>query len=460
MAGVEPGSITKEIGQGYAELADLYLGRENDKAEICYEAALKFDPTLWRARMNLLKTKKVVTTDDATKAFLCGMLADQPDNVGFLNQLGRLHHKNYEIDAALACFRRAAEIAPDNADSLYWLAGVEQLAGDVEAAAQSYRRAAEIRPVIRFAAPQDAAFAALLLFAPFAGNTPTEYLMAETPFAVNIAPLFPDLEPAVDVLKRSGDVVVNFVSDADQGRAVLPQAEKLVATLGLPVINPPAKIRRTTREGVADLLKDIPDCRMAKIARVPAGEGVPQGLFKGTVLARPAGTHGGDDFEKFDDVAAAEKFIRESPDEDHYLMDYIDYASADGKFRKYRFIFVGGQILPYHLAIGNGWKVHHVTTDMFETPWMQEEEKAFLAAPEKVFTEKHTAAMNKINAAMGLDYFGIDCGLDKQGNLVVFEANAAMLVHQQNETMPYKIPYVAAIRQAFQEMVAKRAKGA
>ncbi len=238
----------------------------------------------------------------------------------------------------------------------------------------------------------------------------------------------------------------------------MPQVAKLVGQLGLPVVNPPEKIRRTAREGVAALLKDIPDCRMAKIARIPAGEGVPPVSFQGPVLARPAGTHGGDRFEKFDSIAAAEKFIRDNPDKDHYLMEYIDYASADGKFRKYRFIFIDGQILPYHLAIGNGWKVHHVTTNMFETPWMQQEEEAFLAAPEKVFTEKHYAAMGKINAAMGLDYFGIDCGIDKEGSLVVFEANAAMLVHQQNETMPYKIPYVAAIRKAFQEMVVRRAK--
>ena len=458
MAGVDPEAIMKELASAYARLGDLYFAADAARATICYETALKFDPGQWGVRMKLLKTKKNPAPDDATKAFLYGMLSDQPDNVGFLNQLGRLHHRNYEIGAALGCFSRAAELAPDNADSLYWLAGVQQLAGDADAAAESYRRAARVQPVIKFSAGQkDAGCAALLLFAPFAGNTPTEYLMAETPYALNIAPLFPDIAPPVGVLKESGDVVVNFVSDADQGRAVLPKVAQLAAALGRPVINPPEKIMRTTREGVAGLLKDIPDCRMARVARIAAGGEMPDLAFEGPVLARPAGTHGGDRFEKFDDAAAAEKFIRAHPEEDHYLMEYVDYQSPDGHFRKYRFIFIDGNILPYHLAIGNGWKVHHVTTGMFETPWMQEEEKAFLAAPEKFFAPRHYVAMRAIHAAMGLDYFGIDCGLDRQGNLVVFEANAAMLVHQKNSDMPYKIPYVAAIRQAFQEMVLKRA---
>ncbi|MBU6475258.1 MAG: hypothetical protein KGQ70_04775, partial [Alphaproteobacteria bacterium] len=417
MAGVDPAAVTKEIALQYMRLGDLYLARPPEaasnkksptppeKAAVCYEAALKFDPQLWGARMNLLKTKKTVTPDDTTKAFLLGMLAAQPDNVGFLNQLGRLHHKNYEISAALACFGRAAEIAPDNADSLYWLAGVQQQAGDAAAAAKSYRRAAQIRPVICLSAGKaEKPCAALLLFAPFAGNTPTEYLMADTPFALNIAPLFPDLAPDVAVLKGSGDVVVNFVSDADQGRAILPQAERLVAELGLPVVNPPEKIRRTTREGVAALLAGIPDLRMARIVRVAAGEPMPELPFEGPLLARPAGTHGGDRFEKFDRAADAEKFIREHPQDDHYLMEYVDYQSPDGHFRKYRLIFTGGKILPYHLAIGDGWKVHHVTTNMFRTPWMQEEEKAFLAAPEKVFAPKHFAALRAAGKALALDY--------------------------------------------------------
>jgi hypothetical protein len=139
------------------------------------------------------------------------------------------------------------------------------------------------------------------------------------------------------------------------------------------------------------------------------------------------------------------------------LIEYIDYRSADGYFRKYRFIFVDGQVLPYHLAIGNDWKVHHTNTDMVYHQWMQQEEEAFLSEPTTVFNAGHYQVLQAIQQRVGLEYFGIDCGLDRSGNLVVFEVNASMLVHARNEDFPYKAPFVLRIKQAFDAMLQKLA---
>lgn len=65
--------------------------------------------------------------------------------------------------------------------------------------------------------------------------------------------------------------------------------------------------------------------------------------------------------------------------------------------------------------------------------------------------------MREIQARIGLEYFGIDCGLDRLGNLVVFEANASMLVHNRNEEFPYKARFVLRIKTAFDEMLRKLA---
>ncbi len=48
-------------------------------------------------------------------------------------------------------------------------------------------------------------------------------------------------------------------------------------------------------------------------------------------------------------------------------------------------MFVDDEIFPYHLAIHDDWKIHHVNTDMANRQWMQDEEKAFLDAPGSVF---------------------------------------------------------------------------
>ena len=55
----------------------------------------------------------------------------------------------------------------------------------------------------------------------------------------------------------------------------------------------------------------------------------------------------------------AKAVVAQRPGTDRYFIEYVDYRSADGYFRKYRFIFVDGQILPYHLAIPA--KIHSET---------------------------------------------------------------------------------------------------
>ncbi len=195
------------------------------------------------------------------------------------------------------------------------------------------------------------------------------------------------------------------------------------------------------------LLSGIPGCRIPRILRLDPDTDVSTAAlaallpFAFPVLARPAGTHGGDDFEKLESLDELARFLARRPDTDHYVIEYVDYASPDGHFRKYRFIFVGEEILPYHLAIGNDWKVHHVSTDMASQPWMQHEEAAFLANPAAVFDAAQYQALRAVRERFGLDYFGIDCALDPDGNLVVFEVNASMLVHDDNAEFPYKDPF-------------------
>src|SRR5262249_7158686 len=111
------------------------------------------------------------------------------------------------------------------------------------------------------------------------------------------------------------DVVVNLISDPDQAAAELPIATALAARLGKPVIHDPAKIVHTTRDAVAALLPGIEGCHIPKILRVEAGADIsPAALeamlpFSFPLLARPAGTHGGDDFEKVENIEALSDFL-------------------------------------------------------------------------------------------------------------------------------------------------------
>jgi hypothetical protein len=220
----------------------------------------------------------------------------------------------------------------------------------------------------------------------------------------------------------------------------------------------------TTRDAVARLLDGIPNSRVPNALRLKAGaDRSPAALqpmlpFSCPILARPVGTHGGDEFEKLEDHASLAAFLSRHSDHDCYVTQYIDYRSGDGYFRKYRFIFVDAEILPYHLCIGSDWKLHHISTDMANQPWMQREEEAFLNEPDAVFAPAQYQVLQTIRQRVGLEYCGIDCALDSCGNLVVFEVNASMLVHARNEGFPYKAPAVSRIKQAFDEMLRRLAK--
>jgi tetratricopeptide (TPR) repeat protein len=430
-----------------------------------YLQGLQFDPAHWPSRTNLVQALMAGKQYVAAKALLLELAEERPQDGAIARQLGKTCFALSEPEAALRHFQQAIAVNPGDAESLYWIGGITQTMGDADAAQAAYAAAAQLKPLIRrSAAKSPADFRVLALYAPFAGNTPAEYLFKDAAYDTDTLALLATTEPDARSL---GDVhlVVNLISDADQATAELPLAARLVAAIGKPVVNDPGKIQRTTRDAVADLLRGIKGCHIPGLLRLAGGaeRNVASGAallpFSCPILARPAGTHGGDDFEKLESPSELATLLAQRPESDHYVIEYIDYASRDGYFRKYRFIFVDEEILPYHLAIGNDWKVHHDATDMPDHPWMQEEEAAFLADPGAVFDAQHYQALRVIRERIGLDFFGIDCGLDAAGNLVVFEVNASMLVHEDNAKLPYKDPFVRAIKAAFDAMLQRRAAG-
>lgn len=440
----------------------LQIGKAQDAIAL-YLQALKLNPAHWPSRTNLVQALMATRQYIIAKAVLAELAEERPQDGQLRHQLGKVCFELNEVDEALRHFQEAVTLNAADADSLYWIGGIRQRQGDIDAAQAAYALAARIQPLIRRRAVKSPAeFRVLALYAPFAGNTPTEYLFKDAVYDTDTLALLegrePDIAPLGDV-----QVVVNLISDADLGTEVLPVAASLAARLSKPVVNDPSKIRHTTREAVAELLPGISGCRIPKILRLAAGSDVSAAAlaellpFACPVLARPAGTHGGDDFEKLGSIAELAEFLAQRPESDHYVIEYVDYVSSDGHFRKYRFIFVDDEILPYHLAIGNDWKVHHVNTDMANQPWMQREEAAFLADPAAVFNAEHYRALRAIRDRIGLDYFGIDCGVDGSGDLVVFEVNASMLVHQDNAEFPYKDPFVHVIKLAFDAMLRQRA---
>ncbi|HXZ02163.1 MAG TPA: hypothetical protein VEI03_19370 [Stellaceae bacterium] len=259
------------------------------------------------------------------------------------------------------------------------------------------------------------------------------------------------------------DLVFNAAGDPDMMGPLLPDVAGFLARLGKPLLNPPAAVARTRRHLLPDLLSDIADVAVPPVLRLPRDAlGDPRhGARVGfPLILRPAGAHGGqgvsliETAERLADAALGEA-------ETFYLTAYRDYRSPDRYFRKYRVIFIDREPYPYHLAISQHWLVHYFSADMLHPSWKRAEEARFLEAPARALGGKAMAALAEIGRRLDLDFCGIDFALDGAGNVLVFEANATMLVHLKDapDTFAYKHRHVPKIFAAFEAMLARRLAG-
>ena len=442
------------------------LGQLNE-AVVSYRRALELNPNYFEACLNLgLILTTLVQWDEAQVCYRRALQMNPNSDIALLSLGTLLGHFDERTDEAIACFERSIALNPGNADTYIALGNILMRIGQHEKSSAMLSHAQQLRPFISWTATKVVPdFSVLLLDTPGAGCTPVNYLVGRGVYDSHFYCLTPEAPQDLDLLRSKGNVLINMISDADNGRDMLPLALDLVERLGIPTVNHPRVIMQTDRESVAKTLAGTPLCRIPKTVRL-TGQELAEAAHNNNlmgltmpILVRVAGGHGGDDFLKPDDFSAIIDFVAKQPEASYYLTEYVDYRSSDGLFRKYRLISLNGEILPYHLAIHDDWMVHHFRTDMANQVWMREEEEAFLKDPLSVFDAPHQAALQTLAAKIGLDYCGIDCALDRNGDIVVFELNATMRVHDEtNPTFTYKNPYIAKIKSAFDLMLAQKAK--
>jgi hypothetical protein len=89
---------------------------------------------------------------------------------------------------------------------------------------------------------------------------------------------------------------------------------------------------------------------------------------------------------------------------------------------------------------------------------MKREEEAFLADFRQAFRGAAADAVGEAARQLDLDYAGMDCTILPDGRVLVFEANAAMLVHlrESREAFAYKHAHVPRMIAAVGDMVLRR----
>jgi hypothetical protein len=181
--------------------------------------------------------------------------------------------------------------------------------------------------------------------------------------------------------------------------------------------------------------------------------------FAFPLLLRSPGYHTGRNFILVANGAGLTEAAANLPGDELLVIEYLDARGSDGSARKYRVMMIGGEIYPLHLAISGNWKVHYFTSDMADRPDHRLEEMAFLGDMRSRLGDKAMAGLAAIRDALGLDYAGVDFGLAPSGDLLLFEANATMVIAKPNDDARwvYRRSAIDQVLEAVVAMLTRRA---
>jgi glutathione synthase/RimK-type ligase-like ATP-grasp enzyme len=261
------------------------------------------------------------------------------------------------------------------------------------------------------------------------------------------------------------------IGESDAHRDVLRTVSRLLQGWTAPVVNRATEtIRDLTRDGASTRLADEPSLlapinvrvtreRLVALAlgQVKAGDFIAGAEFP--LIVRPVGLHAGDGLARLatpEDIAG---YLTERRNAEFFIAPYVDYAGDDGLFRKQRIVFINGRAYPSHQATSEHWIVHYLSAGMTENAARRDEEARWMETFDTDFALRHARAFEALCERMGLDYFGIDSAETKDGRLLVFEVDVAMIVHALDsaEVFPYKKPAMKRLFGAFLSMLEARA---
>lgn len=253
-------------------------------------------------------------------------------------------------------------------------------------------------------------------------------------------------------------LIVNAIGDAECCAEALDAAEAILARSCAPVINSPAKVKATSRVNNARRLSCLPGVVTAKTQHHPRAALPDANTLAFPLLARAPGFHTGQHFVRVENKRALTAAIAAMPGSEILTLQYLDARGPDGMARKYRVMFIDGAPYPLHLAISPDWKVHYFSAAMAANRAHRQEEQAFLTNMPAVLGQPAMAALTAINQTLGLDYAGIDFGLDPAGRLLLFEANATMAIVSPNADplWDYRRPAIDRVLNARADMLQRR----
>jgi hypothetical protein len=365
-----------------------------------------------------------------------------------------------------------AQQDPDDANAALDLSMVLLLLGQRDTALALQQHAVQTQPLYHMAAARPATLRLLALVSrgDFLANTPLEFLIADSDVSLDIFYVGEGV-PAPATLPAH-DALIVAIGESAANRPLLQALAEPVAQWHTPVVNRPEHVLNTSRDGLSAALRGADGIVVPDIARVgrPAlsaiadGSSTPADILPGVdypVLVRPLDSHAGNGLAKIDRAVDLAEYLAGNNANDFYLSRFVEYRSADDRYRKYRVVLIQGTPYLGHLGISPRWMVHYLNADMAESADNRAEEAEQMRDFDSGFGGRHAAAFQEIHRRVGLDYLVMDCAETPDGRLLVFEGDTCGVIHAMDpeDLYPYKPAYMRRIFTAFQDMLRRKAFG-
>ena len=424
-------------------IADLAIERavllgalnRDDDAKLAFVDILRQMPT----RFNALNEFGALLTKTGAISAACRVYTEailhHPDQPDAHINLGNLLLRAAKYDEAREHYDVALRLDPKNAQAHQGMGAVLSDLGERARARVHFERGFKGCSISTLPYRGDKPpIQVLQLVAAGGGNVPTNTFLHDTIFRTSVI-VTDFLDPSASLPPHH--LIFNAIGDADLCEGALKRALRVIARADVPVLNHPAAVMKTGRISNAQRLAKLPGVVTAltlsmRRDALAGSRGVAMVEARGLsfpLLLRSPGYHTGRNFVMVPSAADLAAAAASLPGDELLVMTYLDARGPDGGARKYRVMMIGGELYPMHLAISPDWKVHYFTSAMAENADHRAEEAAFLNDMPVVVGPKAMIALEAIRDALALDYAGVDFGLSADGELLLFEANATMVIN-------------------------------
>ncbi|MBI1867222.1 MAG: hypothetical protein HYS06_02830 [Methylocystis sp.] len=391
-----------------------------------------------------------------------------------LAKLTRLAFAGINLDRIAEQLLGIFERNPSHAGALMDLSVIDQLNGKFEigltrqAVALSKQRifhstCCGARPRLRMLA--------FVAAADIGANTPLEFLLEGSDIALTMAYVLPERPLPADLPEH--DLAFVAVAASETNRVILDELDEMLAWWPVPVINLPSRIPVLARDKLFSTLHSVPglqtppfmrvrrdDLQAAAVNAERLSEFAPGCGFP--IIVGPLDSLAGDGHAKIDDDIGLSQYLAGRGDDFFLISPFINYQSSDGQFRKFRVVLIDQRPYACHMAISDQWNMHYFDAKMEMSAAKRMEEASFFGNFDRDFAVRHRAALTALAERIGLTYFGVDCAEMSSGDLLIFEADHTLLVHDMDpvDVFPYKPAQMRKIFDAFASLLYKTANAA